>query len=390
MGVVETGLTLQALAEAKSLPLQHFQAWGWRTQRGRDKSAKVFIPWYDLEGVKRSALATHVRHYINKDDGTGPRFTWDLPRHITLQIYGCWRISEWLEEAAIRGIQPYIWITESELDALTLWFHGIPALATGGAGNWRASWAESVGAFGRVYIAQEPGTAGREMVRRIGGDILGLPNPPEVIAVPFPEVAKDANALHRAGGGDTRQFCQSLLKLIDGAVPASEVVSQAEAEALEAERIEREAERQGLIEAAGTLLTDPRLLHEAICAVEALGLVGERRNIGILHLKVLVKVHIIHRARSRSSGRCWADRSHFSSTRCRSSNNSSSRRRIHSVHRRSRSDTPNGLRTASRNSAFSGWTGELRVCLNRSKRSRDPVGASTAEVANSSTVWESR
>lgn len=52
-----------------------------------------------------------------------------------LDPYGAWRVTDWLEEAKVRQIEPYIYITESEVDAITLWQYGIPAIATGGSNN---------------------------------------------------------------------------------------------------------------------------------------------------------------------------------------------------------------------------------------------------------------
>ncbi len=106
IGVVEGGLTLQMLAEAKHLPADYLQKWGWRTQQGKDRRAKVLIPWFGFEGVEKHAPAYHIRHFINKDDDSGPRFTWDKPRNVELLPYGCWRLKEWLEEAENRGISP--------------------------------------------------------------------------------------------------------------------------------------------------------------------------------------------------------------------------------------------------------------------------------------------
>lgn len=88
IGAFEGGLTLEELAKTKGLPLNLLQAWGWRTQVGKDKRAKVLIPWYDEERVKRTAPAYHVRRYIDNDDGIGPRFTWDIPKDTKLRPYG--------------------------------------------------------------------------------------------------------------------------------------------------------------------------------------------------------------------------------------------------------------------------------------------------------------
>jgi Toprim-like len=190
--------------------VQFLQSWGWRTQRGKDGKAKVFILWYDAAGVQRHAPAYHLRHYLDKDDEFGPRFTWDLPKGVKLPSYGCWRISEWLDGARSQGIAPHLWITESEIDALTFWHHGIPAVSIGGATNWRSDWSSRFfNEFKKVYIAQEPGPAGMTMVKSIGDDLLQRESL-ELVAVPFPDAIKDANALHQLVRGDTAEFRKRL------------------------------------------------------------------------------------------------------------------------------------------------------------------------------------
>ncbi|HEY82518.1 MAG TPA: MarR family transcriptional regulator [Dehalococcoidia bacterium] len=294
LGVIEGGLTLQTLAEAKRLPVDFLQKWGWRTQKGKDGKARVLIPWYDEQGVMKHAPAYHVRHYINKGDEEGPRFTWDLPRSSELRPYGVWRISEWIEEAKASSITSYICLTESELDCLTLWLHGIPANATGGADGWRSSWAGYFSAFQRVVILQEPGQAGLEMVKRIGKDLIRVnaarsqtgEDTGEILACPFPEDIKDASALHLSVNGDSTRFRSAMQRLIKRAVPAAEIIAKLESEEQEQGKREQEEERQRLLELARPLLDDPGVLHRAIHTVEDLGVVGERRNIGLLRLLV--------------------------------------------------------------------------------------------------------
>jgi len=292
VGTLESGLTLQMLAEAKGLPADFLQRWGWRTQKGRDGRAKVLIPWYDEQGVMKHAPAYHMRHYINKGDEDGPRFTWDLPRGTELLPYGVWRIHEWIEEARESGISPYICLAESELDCVTLWLHGIPANATGGADGWHHGWAEHFSPFEKVVIFQEPGQPGLEMVKRIGKDLIRLNEiggqvdreTQEILACPFPEAMKDANALHLIVNGDVTRFRNEIQSLVKQSVPVAEIFTSLESEEKQRARKEQEEERQQLLDLAKPLLEDPGILHRAIHTIEDLGVVGERRNIGLLHL----------------------------------------------------------------------------------------------------------
>lgn len=295
IGVVEAGLTLTELARVKQLPVEHLQSWGWRTQRGRDGLAKVLIPWYDEQGVNRRAPAYHIRHYINKDDEIGPRFTWDLPKGVKLQPYGAWRIPEWLDAAEVLGISPYIWIVESELDGLTLWHHDIPATATGGTNSWKPEWAAFYKGFSRIFICQEPGQAGQEMVRLVGESLVSYFESlkehssiqiSEVLAVPFPEEAKDANGLHLQEGGVKEEFHRRLVELVSRAFSVNKLVHEIRAGREEEARRSHKEHVQRLRESAGPLLEDPSVLHRAIHAVEGLGVVGERCIIGLVRLAV--------------------------------------------------------------------------------------------------------
>ena len=61
----------------------------------------------------------------------------------------------------------------------------------------------------------------------------------------------------------------------------------AEADQEEVERKRKEAEEHDrLMNLAGPLLRDPGVLHRAIHAIEDIGVVGERKNIGLLRLAV--------------------------------------------------------------------------------------------------------
>lgn len=191
----------------------------------------------------------------------------------------------------VRGITLYLWAVESELDALTLWQHSIPAIATGGADGWRDDWASYVMRFEKIYICQEPERPGEEMVKRIGAGVLNeaerlSQKAPEVLACRFPEATKDANALHRSVDGDQGRFHRAIQQLTGQANSVNELIKAAQGEGDEAERQRQEEERQRLLNMAQPLIEDPEVLHKAIHAAEDLGVVGERHNIGVLHLEM--------------------------------------------------------------------------------------------------------
>ena len=198
--------------------------------------------------------------------------------------FGSYRLEGWFARAKAEQRTSYVWLCESELDALTFWLHRVPALGYGGARFWRREWAPHAVPFARVLVVQEPGDAGIESSRLVSLSILEaaseLPDPPEVSIVPFPEEVKDANGLHLDVDSHTEAFHERLRLLVSQAIPAERLNEQLTAE----EEGRRQAERQELMETAGPLLHDPAVMHKAIQTVEDLGVVGEPQNIGILHL----------------------------------------------------------------------------------------------------------
>jgi hypothetical protein len=291
IGVVEGGLTLSILAAFKKLPVDFLQNWGWRTQKGFDGKANVLIPWYDQKGVSKTAPAYHIRHYINKDDDRGPRFTWDLPKSTKLNPYGIWRFHEYEMEASQLKIESYIFLVESELDAVTCWLHQIPAAASGGADHWKLEWADHFRGFNKIIIAQEPGAGGINMVKLIARDLLKYLNVnkdqcQQLLVCPFPEESKDMNALHLKVNGNKQDFRSNLFQLMSQAVPAEQILNKILQTNESIEQEQKAQEQKQIIESIRPLLEDPALLHKAIHKVEELGLVGERKNIGLLHLQV--------------------------------------------------------------------------------------------------------
>jgi biotin operon repressor len=281
VGDFSEGLTLEALANAKALPMDLLQSLGWRTQVVKSKRAAVFIPWYPVKQTSDSMRTPyHVRHYINKDDGLGPRFTWDIPKKVYLDPYGGWHIPDWLEEAEVRQLEPYIFITESEVDSVSFWLHGIPAIATGGNEGWRTWWLTYLGDFKRFYICQEPDSAGEAMAQRVGSNIVDRMPTAQVFKMAFPPDIKDANALHEKCAGDTEQFRLHITSLMEKATNLTEVyVGLAQQK-----QVAKELEAEALHQSAKELLHSPDLLYRAIQTGKALGIVGEERNIGLVHL----------------------------------------------------------------------------------------------------------
>jgi hypothetical protein len=287
IGELQGGLTLSALAEAKEIPPEFLRGHGWSTRRSKGQAA-VFIPWFDARGPVKSAPGYHLRHHLNKEDGAGPRFTWDMGKGAKLLPFGSHEIAEWRGRCQRDRIPLRVWLMESELDAVTGWLHDVPAIAYGGTQFWNKNWVNLFTAAATVFVVAEGDTPGQEAARRIALDLhlalaeVGV----DVQVVPFTEDFKDFNSLHRLVGGDKSKMHDELRRLIARSIPASKISEEdsfAQAEA-------QQQERNRLAALAGPLLQDPAILHKAIMAVEANGVVGERRAVGLLFLALKSRV----------------------------------------------------------------------------------------------------
>jgi len=287
IGLLHGGLTVPTLAKAKNLPADFLQDWGWRTRRRRGRAA-VAIPWYDARGPTQIAAAYHLRHYIAKSDGNGPRFTWDMPKNAKVSPYGTWRIPDWQAEAKELDIPLRLWIMESELDAVTGWLHGVPATAYGGAEFWKPEWVELYTAAETIYVLAESDSAGQRAARRIALDINSAvaERNVDVRVVVMASTSKDFNAVHQRVGGDTALFQQQLQELIAESIPADRLEAEDALALAEAQK----ANRERLASLAGPLLQDPALLYKAIRAIEHSGVVGEYKSVGIMHLALKSRV----------------------------------------------------------------------------------------------------
>ena len=75
IGPTKKGLTLRELAERKKLPEELLADHGLKTVSMRGRGAAVAIPWEDGEGPLKKARAYHLRHYVDKGESDGPRYT---------------------------------------------------------------------------------------------------------------------------------------------------------------------------------------------------------------------------------------------------------------------------------------------------------------------------
>jgi CHC2 zinc finger len=146
------GLTLEALAEHKKLPVDFLQSLGLTTITYDCKPA-VRIPYLDESG---QLVSTRFRVSLQKEDGID-RFKWKKGDRACL--YGLWR----LEEARKAG---RIVLVEGESCCHTLWYQGIPAIGVPGATNWKPERDEpKLNGISKIFVVIEPDKGGDDLLR---------------------------------------------------------------------------------------------------------------------------------------------------------------------------------------------------------------------------------
>lgn len=157
-------------------------------QTGYDqKSNSISLPWHDSKG-----LVINVK-YRNTKEKTFFYEKEGLP--IKNYVYGIFQ--------CIRKKATRVYICESEIDALTLWTYGYPAVAIGGSSLSEAQKTILLSAgFEDLVIATDNDLVGRRIRDFLFQEFGGLMN---VFEVYFPKGAKDindipANVIHRCVG----------------------------------------------------------------------------------------------------------------------------------------------------------------------------------------------
>jgi hypothetical protein len=167
------GLTLEALAGAKALPVELLAGMGCATRRRRG-IASVAIPYSDASG---EIVAWRTRHAL-----AGRRFSWRKGDHPLL--YGLDALAE-IRQAG------WLLLVEGESDLWTARHHGLPCLGIPGKGTWQTAWAEFVRDL-NVYLWQEPDAA--DLGQRIATDL------PQLRVIVAPDGVKDISEAHLQGG----------------------------------------------------------------------------------------------------------------------------------------------------------------------------------------------
>jgi len=140
----------------------------------------------DFHYKNQKSKPSAIRHrFANQGD---KKFRWRKGDRVGL--YGLWRLAE-VEEAG------WFLLVEGETDALTCWFHGLPALGLPGKKTWRRcktalgkAGLESLKDF-QVYLWQEPDA--KELPGEVAMDL------PDLLVIPAPPEFKDLSEAHCQG-----------------------------------------------------------------------------------------------------------------------------------------------------------------------------------------------
>ena len=249
-GATAAGCTLAAYAEAKRLPIEFLGSLGVSEIYLQDVPA-LKIPYLGTGGVE---IAVRFRIAL---DGKGDRFRWR--RGSKPCLYG----SNRLPDARRAG---HIVLVEGESDAQTLWYNGFAALGLPGAGNWNeARDAPLLAELATIFIVIEPDRGGDSLMAWLRHSSIAA----RVRLVRL-QGAKDPSALYIA---DPAGFCAAFGRALMGAELYQAI----------AER-EAESEAARVIEAAGDLIREPKILDRFAIEIERAGLAGEARNAKVLYL----------------------------------------------------------------------------------------------------------
>jgi hypothetical protein len=253
-----SGCSLQQYAETKQLPIDFLRGLGLSELSYLGQPA-VRIPYLDLGGVER---AVQFRLALVKTPEADNRFRFksgDRPI-----LYGLWRLSE----ARTAG---HVALVEGASDSHTLWYHGIPALGIPGASNWHESWAEHLDGIGRIDLVIEPDRGGAAVREWLAKSRLRE----RAWLVDLGQY-KDASGLYL---DDPERFPQRWHAAVDAAVPWAQLA-----------KAEVDARRDEAWARCANLARQARILDHFVVALEASGVVGERRAAQLLYLVIVSRL----------------------------------------------------------------------------------------------------
>jgi hypothetical protein len=244
-----SGCTLAEFAAAKRLPAEFLRELG-VAELTYLKRPAVRFAYLDEAGVEQ---AVRFRIAATGDD----KFRWKSGSKAKGRLYGLSR----LRHARELG---YVTLVEGESDALTLWYHGRPAIALPGAAMWDES--RNAGQLDglAVYVVIEPDQGGEAMLGWLRGSAIR-----DRVRLVRLET-KDVSELHLA---DETTFSGRFERALQAATPWTEH-----------ERVASDLQRSTAWKACATLARDPAILARFVEMLPHVGVVGEETAAKILFL----------------------------------------------------------------------------------------------------------
>jgi hypothetical protein len=214
------GLTLEALAEAKRLPIDVLAELGCETVFYFGPPA-VRIPYFDEHG---EIVGIRYRLALEGD----ARFRWKKGTKASRLLYGASR----LRDSRERG---FVLLVEGESDFWTLTHHGFPAIALPGAGMWSEEHTARLEGIETVFVVAEDDEGGKTLVECLRTSSIR----PRVRIVRL-----DANDISEVHLRDPGRFAEELAEALEQATSLLDVEQ-------EQRRVEAEAHWRRCEELAG-------------------------------------------------------------------------------------------------------------------------------------------
>lgn len=244
-----SGLTLENYAESKGFSVDVLRGNGMSTLQHPSYGTCVRIPYLDEKGQE---VATRYRLSM-----TGDPFRWKAGTKAKGLLYGAHRLDSYRAGT-------YAVIVEGESDCHAAWHHDVPAVGIPGAAQWDEANAAHFDGFERVYIVIEPDKGGDAVKAWVAESAIR-----DRVYLVSLEPYKDLSELHASGNDFDAAWTQAMAD----AVPWTDTQQEDE-----------RAARYDAWEQCATLATLPNILDAAADALEAAGVVGERRNLKLVYL----------------------------------------------------------------------------------------------------------
>lgn len=187
-------LTISALAYHKKLPPEFMALYIrevsgskmkelFNVGRGKDTWSNLQFVYKDMAGCE-STCQQRFRSALRATDGS----YWDKLHTNKPTMYGLWLVPSFTQD--------FIIMPEGETNALTLWYHNLPAISFPGATMSAKLQRDHISKFKRIYLCNDKDVGGETLAIGLQKQLKKLRYPGEVFVITFPEGCKDVSDLH--------------------------------------------------------------------------------------------------------------------------------------------------------------------------------------------------